>query len=81
MLTEIWRRYKMAGPAGWVSGEEKREDKRRGMFLVLGLAFAVLWTVGFLPALAVALFASLSWGLYIGYLKRKAGVSLESTDY
>src|SRR5215204_7669715 len=30
MLAEIWRRYTMAGPAGWVSGAEKKEDKRRG---------------------------------------------------
>ena len=81
MLAEIWRRYTMAGPAGWVSGAEKKEDKRRGMVLVLGLAFTVLWTAGFLPAIAVALLASLLWGTYIGYRKRRAGVSLESTDY
>jgi hypothetical protein len=81
MFKEASRRFQMAGIAGLISGNETPEDKTRGGIATMAVFLPLLVFESFFVALAGLVIANVLWGLAILYLKRRAGVSIDSIDY
>jgi hypothetical protein len=81
VFAEIGRRLRMAGLPGLISGAETPRDKASGTVIVTLTGLALLAIEGFLVAFAGAAAVAVLWGLWILIRKRRAGASINSTDY